>query len=476
MALKQLVLRKRIEGLKSQLETFRTNDAGFETRSTEMKKREAEIEAAVNEVTDETSTEDKAAVDAEVDKFDADQKAIETDQAANDENKKKIEEEISTLETELTEVEGRSKVPEPNPEKHPEERKGETFMNKRYNFGMTAEARSTYLARDEVKDFYTRVRGMIGQKRAVTGAELNIPIITLSLLRDNLDRYSKLIARVKVQAIAGKARQSIMGTIPEGVWTEAVGKLNELVLSFAQIEMDGYKVGGFIPVPNSTLEDSDVALAGVIEDALGQAIGLAVDKAILFGTGVKMPLGIATRLAQAIAPVDWETNAPAWTDLHLSHILKIDPTGMAAEAFFAALILDFGKAKGNYATGGTFWAMNRTTKMQLMSKSINFNAAGALVAGANNTMPIEGGTIDELEFMADGDIIGGYGSLYALAERAGANIAVSDQAMFVEDQTVFKGTARYDGKPVFGEGFVAININNVAPTTTATFPGDAANA
>ena len=69
MALKQLVLRKRIEGLKSQLETLRTNDAGFETRSAEMKKREAEIEAAVNEVTDETSAEDKATVDAEVEKF-----------------------------------------------------------------------------------------------------------------------------------------------------------------------------------------------------------------------------------------------------------------------------------------------------------------------------------------------------------------------------------------------------------------------
>ncbi|MDF2632686.1 MAG: phage major capsid protein family, partial [Caproiciproducens sp.] len=311
MALKQLVLRKRIEGLKSQLETLRTKDTEIETRSAEMKTREAEIEAAVNEVTEETSAEDKATVDAEVEKFDADQKALETEQAANDDSKKKIEEEISALETELTEVEGRSKTPPQNPEK-PEERKGDSFMNKRYNFGMTAEARSAYLARDEVKDFYTRVRGMIGQKRAVTGAELNIPTITLALLRDNLDRYSKLIARVKVQAIAGKARQSIMGTIPEGVWTEAIGKLNELTFTFAQIEMDGYKVGGFIPVPNSTLEDSDVALAAVIEDALGQAIGLAVDKAILFGTGVKMPLGIATRLAQAVKPADWETNAPTW--------------------------------------------------------------------------------------------------------------------------------------------------------------------
>jgi HK97 family phage major capsid protein len=475
MALKQLVLRKRIEGLKSQLEALRTNDAGFETRSAEMKKREAEIEAAVNEVTEETAPEDKATVDAEVEKFDADQQALENEKAANEESKKKIEEEISALEIELTDIEGRSVVSAKTPEK-PEERKGDFIMNKRFNFGMTAEARSAYLSRDDVKEFYTRVRGMIGQKRAVTGAELNIPTVTLALLRDNLDRYSKLISRVNRQSIPGKSRQSIMGTIPEGVWTEAVGKLNELTISFAQIEVDGFKVGGFIPVPNSTLEDSDVSLSGVVEDALAQAIGLAVDKAILYGTGAKMPLGIATRLAQTIEPTDWGTNAPAWTDLHTSHIIKLDPTAKTAEEFFSELILDLGTVNGHYATGGTFWAMSRKTKALLMSKSINFNAAGALVAGSTGMIPLEGGTIDELDFIPYGDIIGGYGSLYALAERAGASIAVSEHAMFIEDQTVFKGTARYDGRPVFGEGFIAININNAAPTTTITFPGDTANA
>ena len=38
-------------------------------------------------------------------------------------------------------------------------------------------------------------------------------------------------------------------------------------------------------------------LAGEIIDALGRAIGLALDKAILYGTGTRMPLGIVTRLA-----------------------------------------------------------------------------------------------------------------------------------------------------------------------------------
>jgi len=40
---------------------------------------------------------------------------------------------------------------------------------------------------------------------------------------------------------------------------------------------------------------------------------------------------------------------------------------------------------------------------------------------------------------------------------------------------VFKGTARYDGQPVFGEGFVIVNINNETPTTSASFAVDSAN-
>ena len=86
-------------------------------------------------------------------------------------------------------------------------------------------------------------------------------------------------------------------------------------------------------------------------------------------------------------------------------------------------------------------------------------------------MPIIGGDIVLLDFIPDGDIIGGYGSLYLLAERAGTTLAQSEHVRFIEDQTVFKGTARYDGTPVFGEGFVGINIKNAAPTTTMTFAG-----
>jgi len=480
MALKQLVIRSKIKQLEKQLNDLRATDATFETRSAELKTREAELEAAVDEATDEISAEDQAVIDEKVKEFEADQAKLETEQAAHEDSKKNLEQEIQKLQAELAEIENRHEAPKPQQPKADEpaaknERMTET-MNRGFAHGMTMEQRRDYLAKPEVKDFYSRVRELIAQKRTITGSELLIPEITLELVKDNLHRYSKLIKYFRVKPLKGKARQRIAGAIPEGVWTEAIGKLNQLTLSFAQVELDGYKVGGYIPVPNSTLEDNDIGLANEIEDGLGQAIGLAVDKAGLYGTGVKMPLGIVTRLAQTSEPSSWGTDAPAWTDLHTTNLLSLNPASYSTgEAFFAALILKLGVAAPNYSNGGLFWAMNRKTHMTLLSKALAFNASAALVAGMNNTMPIVGGDIVELEFMSDYDIVGGFGSLYTLVERAGASLAVSDQVMFIEDQTVFKGTARYDGIPVFGEGFVGVNINNGSVTTTKTFPSDDAN-
>lgn len=477
MALKQLVLRKKIGELKAQLEVLRCKDSEFEIRSAEMKKREAELESAVNEVTEETAAEDKATLDAAVEQFDADQKTFESEKEANEGEKTKVESEISGLEKELADLEERSKQPPAAPAVENRQKEGINLMTGRAKFfrDMTIEQRSALVQRVEVKEFLDRAKELKGQNRAVSGKELLIPDILLDLLRDNLYRYSKLYSIVNVRSIGGKARQTIAGTIPEGVWTEMCAKLNELEIDFNQIEVDGYKVGGFIPICNAVLEDSYLNLADEIMDAIGQAIGLALDKAILYGTGVKMPLGIVTRLAQTAEPDDWSANAPDWTDLHVTNILKINPSGMTSEEFFSALLLNLGTARPNYTTGGTFWCMNRKTRMTILSKAITFNAAGAIVAGANGTIPVEGGTIIELPFIPDNDIIGGYGSLYLLAERAGVQLAMSEHVRFIEDETVFKGTARYDGMPVFGESFIALNINNADPTTTIAFAPDKAN-
>ena len=65
--------------------------------------------------------------------------------------------------------------------------------------------------------------------------------------------------------------------------------------------------------------------------------------------------------------------------------------------------------------------------------------------------------------------------LYLLAERSGQKFAQSEHVRFLGDQTVFKGTARYDGQPAIAEGFVAIGVNGAEPSDSMSFAGDTAN-
>lgn len=342
----------------------------------------------------------------------------------------------------------------------------------------TRTQRDAFYANTNVADFLQRVRSIAGSKRSVTGAELNIPTEVLDVLRDNLQLYSKLISRVMLKPVSGKARQPIIGKVPEGVWMEMAGALNELELRFTQVEADGYKVGGFVPIDNYLLQDSDINLGEEIMYQLGQSIGLALDKATVFGKGAKgkMPLGIVSRLAQTSQPDGWNSATRGeWTDLHSSHVLKLNLSTESGTAFFRPLLQACAKAKATYNTDGLTWIVNDATAKDLKIRAMEFNANAALVAGMENQMPIIGGEIVTLDFIPDNMIVGGYLSEYLLAEREGSSFAVSEHVRFLEDQTAFRGTARYDGQPVSGEAFVALTYDNTNVTTELSFAAGYAN-
>ena len=119
--------------------------------------------------------------------------------------------------------------------------------------------------------------------------------------------------------------------------------------------------------------------------------------------------------------------------------------------------------------------MNSKTYNLLKSKVITFTATRDIAAGVFATLPIITGDIDILEFIPDGDIIGGYGDLYLWVNRGEIQIDADRSVQFIQDNTVFRGKARADGMPVIPQSFVAININGSEVTTSMTFAADTAN-
>lgn len=475
MALRALMLRRSIDNKKKELEQLRGKEAAF-------KKRETELEAAIAEVTEATDEEQQKAVEEEVAKYEAEKSAF-------DKAKDECAAAIDRLEEELKGIEEAAPTEEPTTEEtaiiEETERSKRTRMininiralpkEQRVFDALPMQTRQEIVARQDVKNFLKELRAMKGgAQRAVSGADLTIPIVFLDLISENMFRYSKLLNRIRVRNVRGEARQTIAGTVPEAIWTEMCAAINELEFVFNQVTVDGYKVAGFVPVCNSILEDNDINLASWIVEMLSESIGLAEDKAILYGTGIKMPQGIVPRLAQTSKPNDYPANAPAWVDLHTTNIQQID-TGLTGAAFWAALTMATGNAYSLYARGEKFWAMNSKTYNLLKSKVITFTASGDIAAGVFATLPIITGDIDILEFMPDGDIVGGYGDLYLWVNRGEIQIDADRSVQFLQDNTVFRGKARADGTPVMPQSFVAININGNEVTTSMTFAADTAN-
>nr|DAE38744.1 MAG TPA: major capsid protein [Bacteriophage sp.] len=465
--LRVLMLNSEIAALRSQLTPLEQTRDGFAAREEQL--RQAISEAATDE--------ERGVVSTAIETFEQERSTNAAEISRIQGEIEQREEQIRSLEAAQTPPPASNSVPNSGTGNTNHERGNVEMSNpERRWFGLTYQQRDELLARDSTKEFLQRFRQLRAQQNSATGAELGIPTEFMQILRDLTYQNSKLWKYVHSESLRGNARQNIVGTASDAVWTETVANINEIVLDFTQLEVDGYMLAGYMAISNAVLaDDSDLQLLTSILNAMGEANARALDKSIAYGTGVKMPVGFITRLAASAKPSWWGKDQGDFIALNASHILKLDIDSTSGAAFFGSLIEALGIADPKYSDGRAFWIMNRKTHIRLMAKALAFDAAAALAAGINNTFPIIGGDIVELEFMADNDIAGGFGDMMRMVEREGATIASSDIPLFLRNMTVYRSIGRYDGKPARGESFVLVNFHNTQPTTSISFAPDLAN-
>lgn len=108
MALKAIMLRKKLNDAQKALDALREKDAEFE-------KREAELEASIEET---TTQEERDAVDGEIENF-------ESEKAEHEEAKEKLEAEVRELEQSLADEEAAQDTQTPAPVAPVEEKREE---------------------------------------------------------------------------------------------------------------------------------------------------------------------------------------------------------------------------------------------------------------------------------------------------------------------------------------------------------------
>lgn len=463
MAIRTIILRKKISDQKKALTALISKRDGFDQARAELEKREAEIVKAIEEA---NTDEERSAVEEAADLFDSDKQAFENDVAETDKQISDIENEVSEMEQELSQIEDEQNRTVPPP---PAEPVGETTKKTTKKSGgkrtmfktrairqMSVVEREELITRDDTQEFLKKIRSLIAEKRGLSGGEYTISETIMGLINEDVIEYSKLYKHCRVTRLSGKGREIVMGTAPEAFWEEACDPIYELAASMTQVEVDQFKVAGYIPLCNALLEDSDIDLLDEVMSLILQSIGFALDKAIIYGTGVKMPTGVVTAIDDDDA-------------VKLTNEVKIGTSDSTGIKLFQALLAAVAETENNYARGELTWVMNGKTYRRLQSESLSINAAGLLVSAVNGTFPVLGGAMEVLNFIPAKNIVVGYFELYVLAERKGMTIDQSEHVKFIQDQTVVRGRARYDGKPAIVKAFAVIAFDNTDPTTSVDF-------
>ena len=356
-----------------------------------------------------------------------------TDEELSDaeETQKALEEELQELKARIDELEGLIAGLEEENQAEAEEveeavkEEPQQTEEKREEIPMSnRQDRMAYLKQDNVREFYGKIRTAV-ETRAITQAHLLIPEEVIVNLLPMVAEQSKLYNEVNVVRLNGSARAILEGANPEAIWTEMCDAVEELALAFQAVEVDGFKVGGYIPVCNAVLEDSLINLAAYVEAKLATAIAKALDKAIIAGTGTKQPEGIINGVtATALADNKLSTILATMGDLKEDNLGEVKIAMRRADYF------------------GT-----------VFDQLVGETAAGQMVMPNLGQPNVAGIEIIFTDDVPAGNFIIGDFKKYILAERSGTRFEVSSHVQFIQDNTVFKMTARYDGKPVDAEYF-----------------------
>ena len=407
MALRQLILNKKIQERSAKITALRADEK-------ELKDEEVELEKALDEA--ETDEEVKVVEDS------ADE--LEKKIKEKSDEITKLEDEKAELETELAKIE--DEQPDNEEKEDGEKRKMAKKVKTRNNDVMTIRES---LQIENVRSFYQNIANAMVEKRSLTGAEKVVPTEVIDRIESKLGDYSTLIGEVTVEKIGGTGRAVIAGDIPEAIWFE-VGKkaLEELEDKLDGVELDGFGLGGYVAVPNIIIENSLINLANHVEDRLAKAIAKALDKAILKGTGTKQPTGVVVSAPTA----NKVTTDGTITDL-IAKLAKVDTDG----------------------TGGEVIAvMNRATYYsKIVPKTLAVAANGVLTG--SYALPFR---VVLSAYADENTIVFGDFKQFLLAQRSEIRVESSTEVQFTSDNTVFKGVGFYDGKATKAEAFAVVTI------------------
>jgi len=368
-------------------------------------------------------------------------KMLEED--SDDLNLEEVEEELRALDEEKQKIEKRAKIAEgiqagdiaankiPKPQGETEERKFEGM--ERDEILSTPEYRSAYLKHLQGKMLTE------AEERALTTASDSagaaVPTETLNMIIDKLRQTSALFPRVNVSYVPGNMSLVVANAKNAAQWKAEGSDGTPEDDTVVEVNLTGYELIKLVEISAAAQAMTISAFEAYIASEIGRQMAIAVENAILNGSGSGQPTGILTGVTWDSTNSLSESSALSYD--HLVDGLALLPTMYHNNAVFVMnrSMLFGGVRKIKTADGQPIFTYNPQ------------DPARNAVLG----YPV---IVDD--YMPDNTILLGDFSYYYWNFAQAPSIETSREAAFKSGKLTYRGLAVADGKPALDEAFVKI--------------------
>lgn len=301
------------------------------------------------------------------------------------------------------------------------------------------------------RDYFMAV---IESGEAFAGTTELVPVTIINRVMDNLEKAHPLLSRVDM-ANVGLATEWIFSVgVNPAFWGALCADIKELQdKGFRKVSLSLYKLSAFMPVCKALLDlNSPEWLAQYVVTVLTESIYIALEGAIVDGTGKEQPFGmrrsmknISSGEGNVIDATEIEGLTPTVVGEIMASLTKIEiESGVTIERTIAPEEV-------------LLMVNPQTYYKELFPNMTTTDLNGNYV----QRLPLNF-TVIQASAVPEGEIIIGRGKDYFLGIGRSTQITQSDEVRFIEDERVYLAKMYGNGQPKFEGAFKRYTLKKAA--------------
>lgn len=299
----------------------------------------------------------------------------------------------------------------------------------------------------EEKAYYNEVIGAGG----FAGVEKLVPATVFDRVFEDLRQNHPLLSEINFVNTTGVTEWITRNNDVEAAWwgtlTSAITK--KLEMAFKKEKSDLFKLSAFVPVAKAMLDLGPTWLDRFVREILFESLAIALELAIVAGTGKEQPIGMIKDLAGAVVEgVYPDKAATALEDLKpatLGTKIMAPLTKGGKRAVPSALLI---------VNPMDYWS-------KIFPATTFMSAAGTYVHGV---LPIPAKVVQSVA-VTEGKMIAGMAKDYFIGVGSTQKIEFSDHYKFLDDERTYIAKQYANGKPLDNDSFLVFDISGMTVPT-----------